>query len=353
MVGRRLGVRRGRRGGSDAGPDGVAGAAVQADDAVEGVAPAFGGVFRLDRSPGRPRPDRRRSGRLAAPERFEFNRKAGGPASPTAANRQPGGEIWAQNDNAVSYSWSNGTPTANQPATRACGIFFANGPSVTRLFELSLGAGESAKISAQLNRKTDASGNVTLADASADSSAQQDQLRLAYLLLRAAYDDAVASAAGAEYTSVTNPGLTSSFVSEYAKDGLKVKVENFADLVVVAGNRFEVAYSRMTVTTTTATTTRLPRVSSLLTPLNAAAEPGVEPNETGTMVDKTMSGSGTGRRSGWTATRSPTTRGSARDDHLAPRDVEREADGIPGLDQMRDKASICSWNSHRAAVVAA
>ncbi|GAA1520137.1 sugar-binding protein [Kribbella lupini] len=361
-----------------------------------------------------------------------INRKAGGPASLTVTNRQQGAEIGAQNDNAVSYSWTNGTPTTTQPATRAGGIFFANGtdpnvdltapygydltvpagaaprtirfvsgtwrasatvsvylngsadpayvssdlvsngPSVTRLFELSLGAGDSARITAQLNRKTDPSGNVTLAavtlaDASAngfrklttsllgriaaadlsnasdsaqlqltdevaaakatlaDSSASQDQLRLTYRLLRAAYDDAVASAAGAEYTSVTNPGLTSSFgwegdlnapiafidgsyklrsrgdamitfgvanvpgkikwtnaegylpafVSEYAKDGLKLEVENFADLVVVGGNRFEVAYSRMTVTNTTTTATRLPRVSSLLTPLNAAAEPTV------------------------------------------------------------------------------
>ncbi|NIK58981.1 sugar-binding protein [Kribbella shirazensis] len=354
------------------------------------------------------------------------NRRAGVPDSTprlAVTNRQTGGTIGAQNDNPVSYSWTNGTPTASQPGTRHGGIFFADGantgvdltdpygydltipasaerrtlrfvsgvwrasakisvsvngapayestelvstdPSVTRVFELNLAAGDSAKISAQLTRKTHASGNVTLAGvtlagtsvdgyrqltqnvidlaAAADvyaasesaqrqldnaiasakatltgSAAQRNELQLAYLFVKAAYDEAVSSAANAQYTYVTNPGLTSSFgwegdvnapiafidgsyrlrsrgdamvtfgvpnipgkikwynaegylpafISEYAKDGLAIKVENFADLVVVGGNRFEIAYSRMTVTNTTTSQARLPRVSNLLTPLN-------------------------------------------------------------------------------------
>ncbi len=349
------------------------------------------------------------------------NRRAGVPDSTprlAVANRQTGAAIGSQSDNPVSYSWTNGTPTASQPGTRHGGIFFADGantdvdltdpygydltvpaaaerrtlrfvsgvwrasakisvsvngapafvntdlvstdPSVTRLFELDLEPGDSARISAQLTRKTHASGNVTLAGATlasdyrqlvqnvlneaasadvyaASASAQRQldneitaataaladggDLRLAYTFLKAAFDEALSSAANAQYTSVTNPGLTSSFgwegdlnapiafidgsyrlrsrgdamitfgvpnipgkikwsnaegylpafISEYSKDGLAIKVENFADLVVVGGNRFEVAYSRMTVTNTSSAPARLPRVSNLLTPLNPQA----------------------------------------------------------------------------------
>ncbi|MFD7155672.1 sugar-binding protein [Kribbella sp. NPDC059898] len=355
-----------------------------------------------------------------------INRRVGD-SQLAVTNRQTGGTIGAQNDNAVSYSWTNGTPTASQSGTHHGGIFFADGastgvdltdpygydltvpaaaeprtlrfvsgvwraaakisvylngaadpvtvntdlvssdPSVTKSFELNLAAGDSARISAQLTRKTNASGNVTLAgvalaDTSAagyrqltqnvldeaatadvyaasesaqaqldneiaaaratlgNSSASLDDLRLAYLLVKAAYDEALSSAANAQYTYVTNPGLTSSFgwegdlnapiafidgsyrlrsrgdamitfgvpnipgkikwsnaegylpafVSEYAKDGLRITVENFADLAVAGGNRFEIAYSRMTVTNTGSEEARLPRVSGLLTPLNEA-----------------------------------------------------------------------------------
>ncbi|MEV6266824.1 sugar-binding protein [Kribbella sp. NPDC051936] len=355
-----------------------------------------------------------------------INRRAGTPVL-AVANRQSGGAIGSQNDNPVSYSWTDGTPTASEPGTRHGGIFFADGantgvdltdpygydltvpaaadrrtlhfvsgvwraaakisvyldgastptyvstelvstdPSVTRVFELNLQPGQSARVSAQLTRKTHASGNVTLAGVTlasagsyralvqnmldqaaaadvyaasesaqrqldneiaaatatlADGGAQADDLRLAYDFLKAAFDEAVSSAANAQYTYVTNPGLTSSFgwegdlnapiafidgsyrlrsrgdamitfgvpnipgkikwsnaegylpafISEYSKDGLGIKVENFADLVVVNGNRFEIAYSRMTVTNTTSAPARLPRVSSLLTPLNDAGE---------------------------------------------------------------------------------
>ncbi|HWD78002.1 MAG TPA: sugar-binding protein [Kribbella sp.] len=359
-----------------------------------------------------------------------INRRAGVPDSTprlAVTNRQAGGAIGSQNDNAVSYSWTNGTPTASEPATHHGGIFFANGantgvdltdpygydltvpaaaerrtlrfvsgvwrsaatisvylngastptyvntdlvssnPSVTKVFELNLAAGDTARVSAQITRKSDASGNVTLAgvtlaetsvagyrqltqnvldqaatadEAAAsepaqrqldneiatakavltDNAAQRDELRLAYLFVKAALDEAMSSAANAQYTYVTNPGLTSSFgwegdlnapiafidgsyrlrsrgdamvtfgvpnipgkikwynaegylpafISEYSKDGLQVKVENFSDLAVVGGNRFEIAYSRMTVTNTTQKETKLPRVSNLLTPLNPA-----------------------------------------------------------------------------------
>ena len=358
------------------------------------------------------------------------NRRAGVPDSTprlAVANRQSGGAIGAQSDNPVSYSWTDGTPTGSQPGTRHGGIFFADGadtgvdltvpygydltvpaaaerrtvhfvsgvwraaakisvyldgaatpsyvstdlvstdPSVTRVFELNLEAGQSARVSAQVTRKTHASGNVTLAGVTlasagsyralvqnmldqaaaadvyaasesarrqldneiaaatatlADGGTQADDLRLAYFFLKAAFDEAVSSAANAQYTYVTNPGLTSSFgwegdlnapiafidgsyrlrsrgdamitfgvpnipgkikwsnaegylpafVSEYAKDGLGITVENFADLVVVNGNRFEIAYSRMTVTNTTSAPARLPRASSLLTPLDDAGD---------------------------------------------------------------------------------
>ncbi|GAA1721585.1 hypothetical protein GCM10009745_83210 [Kribbella yunnanensis] len=350
------------------------------------------------------------------------NRRTG--SGLTAVNKQAGAAIGAQNDNPVTYSWTDGVPTKTQSGTRQGGIFFADGAPVnadltgpygydltipaatnnravrfvsgawratvkisvflngsstpvavstdlvstdapvTRLFELPLAAGDSARVSAQILRKSHDSGNVTLAgvtvaDTSADgyrrlaenlltqiaatdvtaasdpATQQLDReiasardalagggdLRIAYLLLKAAFDEAVSSAASAEYTSVTNPGLTSSFgwegdlnapiafidgsyrlrsrgnlmvtfgvpdipgkikwtnaegylpafISEYAKDGLAIKIENFADLVVVGGNRFEVAYSRMTVTNNTSTEARLPRVSTALTPLTAAA----------------------------------------------------------------------------------
>ncbi|GAA1598916.1 hypothetical protein GCM10009804_64340 [Kribbella hippodromi] len=352
-------------------------------------------------------------------------------------NRQAGKAIGTQNDNPVSYSWTNGTPTADQAGTRNGGIFFADGAaqnadltdpygydltipaasdgrtirfvsgawratariavylngattptftnadlvstdaSVTRLFELTLGAGDSARVTAQILRKTNASGNVTLAGvaqarttsdayrqltqtlltqvdsadvyaateaaqqqlknevtsakaALANGNASRDDLRMTYRLLKASFDEAQSSAANAQYTSVTNPGLTSSFgwegdlnapiafidgsyrlrsrgsamitfgvpnipgkikwsnaegylpafISEYAKDGLNLKVENFADLVVVGGNRFEVAYSRMTVTNTTAKIARLPRVSGMLTPLNNVPAATIEPGQT-------------------------------------------------------------------------
>ena len=66
-------------------------------------------------------------------------------------------------------------------------------------------------------------------------------------------------------------GYLPCFVSEYEKDGLKHTVENFADLVVIDGKSYEVAYSRMTTTNTSDTEKRLPRVSKELVALNEAA----------------------------------------------------------------------------------
>ncbi|WP_035778824.1 FIVAR domain-containing protein [Butyrivibrio sp. MC2013] len=70
-------------------------------------------------------------------------------------------------------------------------------------------------------------------------------------------------------------GYLPAFVSEYSKDGLDVKVENFAVKHELDGNDYEVAYSRMTVTNTTDEKKALPVVSSTLTPINDAAENAV------------------------------------------------------------------------------
>ncbi len=76
-------------------------------------------------------------------------------------------------------------------------------------------------------------------------------------------------------------GYLPCFVSEYTKDGLQHKIETFADEVYVNGNRYEIAYSRMTTTNTTDKIQRLPRVSRDLVALNAdAAARTVEPDQT-------------------------------------------------------------------------
>ena len=66
-------------------------------------------------------------------------------------------------------------------------------------------------------------------------------------------------------------GYLPCFVSEYGKNGLEVKIESFSDLVVIDGNDYEIAYSRMTVTNTTEETKLLPRVSSNLVALTDTA----------------------------------------------------------------------------------
>lgn len=77
-------------------------------------------------------------------------------------------------------------------------------------------------------------------------------------------------------------GYLPCFVSEYSKNGFDYKIENFADLVVIDGNQYEVAYSRMTCTNNNEETKLLPRVSTDLIPLNDAAKSvqAAEPGET-------------------------------------------------------------------------
>ncbi len=66
-------------------------------------------------------------------------------------------------------------------------------------------------------------------------------------------------------------GYLPCFVSEYAKEGMEYKIENFANKHTIDGNDFEVAYSRMTVKNTTGEDQTLPRVASGLIPVNDAA----------------------------------------------------------------------------------
>ena len=77
-------------------------------------------------------------------------------------------------------------------------------------------------------------------------------------------------------------GYLPCFVSEYEKNGLSHTVESFADLVTINGNKFEIAYSRMTTTNNTETVKNLPRVSAELIALNDAAENAltIQPGET-------------------------------------------------------------------------
>lgn len=154
-----------------------------------------------------------------------------------------------------------------------------------------------------------------------DAGSSDADVQSATHLLRAALAAVTASASGARYTWQSHPGLTSSFgwegdvdapiafidgsyrlrdhgdtmitfgvpdipgkiswenaegylpafVSRYAKAGLDISVQSFADEATVGGNRYEVAYSRMTVTNTTDTAATLPRVSSALVPLDGTS----------------------------------------------------------------------------------
>lgn len=77
-------------------------------------------------------------------------------------------------------------------------------------------------------------------------------------------------------------GYLPCFVSEYGKDDLEHVVESFSDLVVIGGNRFEIAYSRMTTTNNSSTVQKLPSVSDELIPLNADAKTAIniQPGQT-------------------------------------------------------------------------
>ena len=67
-------------------------------------------------------------------------------------------------------------------------------------------------------------------------------------------------------------GYLPCFISEYSKDGMDYKVENFANKHTINEQDFEIAYSRMTVTNNTETDQRLPGVSGQLVALNDAAK---------------------------------------------------------------------------------
>lgn len=71
-------------------------------------------------------------------------------------------------------------------------------------------------------------------------------------------------------------------VSKYNTRNFACTVENFADVVKIGENRFEVAYSRLTLKNITSKSQRLPRVSGLLTPLNETTNV-LNPNENVTL----------------------------------------------------------------------
>lgn len=177
-------------------------------------------------------------------------------------------------------------------------------------------AGAETAVQEQLVAETAAAQAVS-DDSTATASAVQREL----YLLQAAFTAATASASGALYSYQSSPGLTSSFgwegdkdapiafidgsyrlrdhgntmitfgvpnipgkiawsnsegylpsfVSEYSKAGLDVRVQSFSDEALVDGDRYEVAYSRMSVKNTTSSNAKLPTVSNALIPLNAAA----------------------------------------------------------------------------------
>ncbi|MFC6354911.1 hypothetical protein [Luethyella okanaganae] len=165
-----------------------------------------------------------------------------------------------------------------------------------------------------------------------DPAAEEAAIDAARILLSTAYDAARHSTSDAQFTYQSNPGLTSSFgwegdkhapiafidgsyklrdrgnlmvtfgvpaipgkigwtnaegylpafISEYGKRGLDVTVQSFSDEATIGGNRFEIAYSRMTTTNTTDAQMKLPVVSSQLVPLNSAASSTtvIEPGQT-------------------------------------------------------------------------
>lgn len=165
---------------------------------------------------------------------------------------------------------------------------------------------------AQLLREIDAAKELLQQPASGDDAA-----RIQFILLQAAFRAAQNSIGDVQYSYQTNPGLVSSFgwegdrhapiayidgsyllrdrgelmvtfgvpdipgtiewtnaegylpafISSFSKRGLDVSIQSFSDDATVSGNRFEVAYSRMTVTNTSAEAQPLPVVSAELVPL--------------------------------------------------------------------------------------
>ncbi len=79
-------------------------------------------------------------------------------------------------------------------------------------------------------------------------------------------------------------GYLPCFISEYSKKDMDYKIENFADLVEVNGNKFEIAYSRMTITNKSGVRKNLPIVSNQLVPLNESAKTATKINAGQTVV---------------------------------------------------------------------
>jgi hypothetical protein len=77
-------------------------------------------------------------------------------------------------------------------------------------------------------------------------------------------------------------GYLPAFISEFSKRGLDVSIQSFADEAFVGGDRFEIAYSRMSVENTTGASLPLPVVSRDLIPLTDTARTATEvaPGET-------------------------------------------------------------------------
>ena len=75
-------------------------------------------------------------------------------------------------------------------------------------------------------------------------------------------------------------GYLPCLVSEYSKNGLNIKIENFSDAITFGNFDFEVAYSRVTMTNTNDTVINLPEVSEELIPLTeTCSRKYISPNE--------------------------------------------------------------------------
>ena len=79
-------------------------------------------------------------------------------------------------------------------------------------------------------------------------------------------------------------GYLPCFISEYSKKDMDYKIENFSDLVESSGNKFEIAYSRMTITNNSKVSKILPTVSDQLVPLNESAKTATKINPGETVV---------------------------------------------------------------------
>ena len=63
-------------------------------------------------------------------------------------------------------------------------------------------------------------------------------------------------------------GYLPCLVSEYQKGGIIYKISNFSDLVIIDGNKYDIAFSRVEATNTTEKVQNLPKVCKALTPIS-------------------------------------------------------------------------------------